>query len=133
MQAVLSTLKDAETGQRGYLLTGDEQYLAPYTAARSELPGLLKSLRGSLTDAGQLRRLDGIEQLAVEKITELGQTIEMQRAGDRIRALDIVRSNRGQAAMDRIRVGVGEMDKEERAQLANRQTEWPSAATFSRS
>ena len=131
LQAVLSTLKDAETGQRGYLLTGNEQYLTPYTAARSEFPGLMKSLRGSLTDAGQLRRLDIIEQLAVEKIAELGQTIDLQRAGDNNRALEVVRSDRGRAAMDRIRAGLGEMEKEERTQLANRQTEWQSAATFS--
>ena len=91
----------------------------------------MKSLRGSLTDAGQLRRLDGIEQLAVEKIAELGQTIELQRAGDGNKALEVVRSDRGRAAMDRIRAGLGEMEKEERAQLANRQTEWQSAATFS--
>jgi signal transduction histidine kinase len=84
-----------------------------------------------LTDGEQLRRLDGIEQLAVEKMTELGQTIELQRAGETGRALDVVRSDRGRATMERIRAGIGEMEKEERTQLAARQNEWQSAATFS--
>ena len=39
LQSLLSTVKDAETGQRGYLLTGSEQYLEPYTTARAQLPG----------------------------------------------------------------------------------------------
>jgi len=131
LQAVLSTLKDAETGQRGYLLTGSEQYLAPYISARAELPGLIKTLRASLSDPDQLRRLDLIERLAVDKIAELGQTIDLQRAGDARGALDLVRSDRGRAAMEGIRAGLGEMEKEERTQLATRQIEWQSAATVS--
>ena len=131
LQSLLSTVKDAETGQRGYLLTGSEQYLAPYTTARAQLPGLVKSLRAALMDGEQRRRLDEIEQLAVDKMTELGQTIELQRAGEAGRALDVVRSDRGRATMERIRTGIGEMEKEERTQLAARQNEWQSAAAFS--
>src|ERR1700723_1041601 len=45
LQGLLSTLKDAETGQRGYLLTGEESYLSPYTDAKDALPGEFKSIR----------------------------------------------------------------------------------------
>ena len=131
MESLLSALKDAETGQRGYLLTGSETYLAPYSAARVEMPGLIRSLRALLTDPDQLRRLEVVERLAVDKIEELGQTIEMSRSGQTDRALEVVRSDRGRAAMQKIRTDIAEMEREERAQLAARQVEWQSAATFS--
>ena len=82
-------------------------------------------------DGEQRQRLDEIEQLAADKMTELGQTIELRRAGEAGRALDVVRSDRGRATMDRIRTGIGEMEKEERTQLAARQNEWQAAAAFS--
>jgi CHASE3 domain sensor protein len=48
LEGLLSTLKDAETGQRGFLLTGEENYLAPYTCAKDALPGELKATRALL-------------------------------------------------------------------------------------
>ncbi|MEO7339151.1 MAG: CHASE3 domain-containing protein, partial [Caldimonas sp.] len=131
LQSLLSIVKDAETGQRGYLLTASEQYLAPYAAARDALPRSVAALRGSLTEPAQVRRLDGVEKLAGEKMDELRQTIDLQRAGDAAGAQAIVRSDRGQIGMERLRAAVRDLEIEERTQLAARQNEWQRAAGFS--
>ena len=82
MQTVLSTLKDAETGQRGYLLTGRETYLEPFSAARAALADELAALRALAADApAQSRRLERLAMLASDKMEELGETIALRRAG----------------------------------------------------
>src|ERR1700691_2425180 len=50
IQSLVSTLKDAETGQRGFLLTGRESYLEPFLAARESLPAELARMRALLSD-----------------------------------------------------------------------------------
>ena len=128
LEALLSSVKDAETGQRGFLLTGDERYLEPYTNATAALPGELKTLRSLTGDnPQQQQRLDTLEQLTAEKMAELGETIALRRAGNVEAALAIVRTDRGKAAMDRIRALVAEMESEERSLLASRQDEWQDA------
>src|SRR6516165_640413 len=64
LESTLSTLKDAETGQRGYLVTGREDYLEPYTAAVNSLGGDLRELDRLLDDPGQRRRLGALESRA---------------------------------------------------------------------
>ncbi len=130
LQGLLSTLKDAETGQRGFLLTGEESYLAPYTDAKDALPDELKAMRTLFLDRPeQQRRLDGLESLANLKMTELESTIAARRAGKPDAALAIVRTDRGKIYMDRIRVAVGEMESGERQLIAQRAQESRSAAT----
>ena len=82
LQGLLSTLKDAETGQRGFLLTGEESYLTPYTDAKDALPDELKAMRALFANRSeQRRRLDGLESLANLKMAELESTIAARRAG----------------------------------------------------
>jgi CheY-like chemotaxis protein/CHASE3 domain sensor protein len=132
LQRVLSRLKDAETGQRGYLLTGNDGYLAPFNEAKATLPAELKSLKSLVSnDAQQQRRFDMLEQLGIEKMEELGQTIDMRRSGDAAGAMAIVLTNRGKTAMDLIRSVIGEMQVQERNVLDQRQHEWRDAAQFS--
>ncbi|WP_428313117.1 response regulator [Hydrocarboniphaga sp.] len=132
LQRVLSRLKDAETGQRGYLLTGNDGYLAPFNEAQATLPAELKSLKHLVAnDAPQQRRFDMLEQLSIEKMEELGQTIELRRGGDAAGAMAIVLTNRGKTAMDLIRSVIGEMQVQERNVLDQRQHEWQEAARFS--
>jgi PAS domain S-box-containing protein len=99
-----STLTDAETGQRGYLLTGREDYLQPYEAARARLNGELTTLEASLAlvdrapaELGQLRAM------VTEKMSRMAQTIALRRAGDSAGALAVVNGGRGKALMDAIR------------------------------
>ena len=132
LESLLSTLKDAETGQRGYLLTGDEEYLEPYTNARAELPIELEKARPLLRDrAGQIRRLEMLEAVAKQKMDELESTVVQRRAGRPDAALAILRTDRGKNYMDRIRSLVGEMETAERDLIVQRGVEARKAATVS--
>jgi CheY-like chemotaxis protein/CHASE3 domain sensor protein len=132
LQTVLSTLKDAETGQRGYLLTGRENYLEPYIAARSALePELLELGRLTQGNPAQTKRLLELRASAAEKLDELDQTVTMKRMGHEDQALAVVLTDRGKIYMDHIRDSVGEMLAVERRQVAQRTTEWQQAATVS--
>jgi CheY-like chemotaxis protein/CHASE3 domain sensor protein len=132
LNSVLSTLKDAETGQRGFLLTGNESYLEPYSTAKSALPVELTALRGLFAKRPeQARRLESLENIATQKMDELGQTVDLRRAGQVDAALTIVRTGRGKLLMDRIRSALGEMDASERQVIAQRAADWRIAATIS--
>jgi CheY-like chemotaxis protein/signal transduction histidine kinase/CHASE3 domain sensor protein len=132
IQALLSTLKDAETGQRGYLITGEEDYLSPYTDAKDQLPGEIRSARALLVNRPeQARRLDALEALANLKMAELESTVVARRGGHSDAALGTVRTDRGKIYMDRIRDAVNDMETAER-QLIERRTEASQrAATIS--
>jgi CheY-like chemotaxis protein/CHASE3 domain sensor protein len=132
LNTVLSTLKDAETGQRGYLLTGEESYLEPFTTAKSALPGEFKSLRRVLSDRPeQTRRLDALQSLAEQKMGELGETVDLRHAGRAADALAVVHTDRGKIYMDRLRVAVAEMDGMERQQIVQHGQDWKTAAAVS--
>jgi PAS domain S-box-containing protein len=103
--ALLSSLKDAETGQRGFLLTGEERYLEPYRHAVTEVPALLDKLAVLMASRRpeQAARLERMRPLIRGKLDELGDTIRVQRTQGSAAALAIVRTDRGQADMDQIR------------------------------
>ncbi|NKE47768.1 histidine kinase [Roseomonas frigidaquae] len=101
---VLSSLQDAETGQRGFLLTDDPSYLAPYIAARAQLPQELDRLAAQVTaDGGQLPPQIELRGTIEAKLAELQQSLELAEAGDREAALAVVRGGRGQILMDQVR------------------------------
>jgi CheY-like chemotaxis protein/signal transduction histidine kinase/CHASE3 domain sensor protein len=132
LESLFSTLIDAETGQRGFLLTGEESYLAPYTDAKDALPDEIRSMRALLVKRPeQLRRLDALDSLANLKMAELESTVAARRAGKPDAALAVVRTNRGKIYMDRIRASVSEMDSAERQLIAQRGQESRNAATVS--
>ncbi len=116
---VLEHLQNAETGQRGYLLTGDDRYLEPYHAATMELDRDLSELRALTTgDPLQQRRLEVLAGLVAEKLAELSDTVEARRQGGLDHALPIVRTDRGKRLMDAIRSGIREIESTERRRLA---------------
>jgi CheY-like chemotaxis protein/CHASE3 domain sensor protein len=132
LNTVLSTLKDAETGQRGYLLTGDEGYLEPYSNAVAALPGEFSTLRGLIANRlQQKKRLEALESLADQKMSELRQTVELRRAGQSSAALTVVRSDRGKVLMDGVRAVIGDMDVSERQLIGQRSEDWRSAGAIS--
>ena len=132
INAVMSTLKDAETGQRGYLLTGEDGYLEPFTTAKSALPGELKALRAVLSDRPeQTRRLDAFQALIEQKMSELEKTLDLRYAGRPTDALAEVRTDRGKISMDRIRAAIADMDGVERQRIAQHGQDWQTAAAVS--
>lgn len=119
---VLSAIQDAETGQRGYLLTGDETFLRPFRDGRAkvsrEIARLHEHLRG---DDSQRAELDTLILLIRDKLDELGTTVELRRGGDPDASQDLVRQGRGRQAMDEIRAIIGRMEEHEAALMEVRQ------------
>lgn len=118
---VLVGLVDAETGQRGYLLTGDTRYLEPYDAALSQIGTYLARMRElTSSDPWDQDRITTLDALAAAKLDELRGTIDHRRRGDLEGALGIVRTNEGKATMDRIRRTIDDLGGHERALLGER-------------
>ena len=126
----LRLLEEAETGQRGFLLTDDASYLGPYERAIRELPDIMRTLVArSGDDAAQQGRLAELARLSKARLEEVAQTIELQKQGRGASALAIVKSNRGQDIMREIRALEAAMVSTEDQYLAQRAT---SAAAISR-
>ena len=121
--SLLSLMKDAETGQRGYVITGDDNYLAPYQAAIASVGTTLDEVRKLTADnPSQQRRLAAIVAPINAKLAELKQTIELRRTQGFDAALKVVSSNVGKEYMDQIRAIVADADREE-FDLLNRRSE----------
>jgi CHASE3 domain sensor protein len=111
-----SLLKDAETGQRGYLYTADAKYLAPYNQARNQIDPNIDTLAQLVADnPSQQDSISDLRNLSHEKLAELKQTIELFQAGSRDDARAIVLSNRGLALMSHIREIIDTMKSRELA------------------
>ena len=118
---VLSVLKDAETGQRGYLLTGRDEYLEPYRAARAEIDTALDKLRSLTSDnPAQKPRIADLQLTAADKLAELEQTLSLRRERGMEAALEVVNTDRGKRLMDRARAVVSDVQDEERRLLDDR-------------
>ena len=102
---LVSGLLDAETGQRGFLLTGEARYLEPYNRAIQTIPAELAELN-RLQSQGQPATVAPLNDLVNQKIAVLRQTIELRRSEGIAPALSIVLSDRGKQVMDQIR-GIG--------------------------
>ena len=115
LSELMSVLKDAETGQRGYVLTGNDTYLEPYRLAESSIDNTLKQLRDLTADnPAQTRRLDQALPLIQSKMAELKQTIELRRTEGFDAALKVVVAGQGKVLMDNIGQLAAAMDDEER-------------------
>ncbi|CAN5512351.1 hypothetical protein BH10PSE4_BH10PSE4_31490 [soil metagenome] len=98
-------LRTAESSQRGYLLTGNEIYLAPYDTAKARARRQLTDLdRFVTTPTEPPPFLPRLRDAVDEKLREMDQSIALKRAGSDAEALSIIRSNRGKALMDEVNV-----------------------------
>lgn len=131
-RTVLIRLIDAETGQRGFLLTGNAEYLQINAEASRNLPDMLDELTVlSRGDADVATRVDHLRELAETKDAELERTIDMARTGRLGQALSVVRSNEGKATMDAFRQEAASIDEilQTRMQFRTRQSEWAGSVT----
>jgi signal transduction histidine kinase/ActR/RegA family two-component response regulator len=124
---LFGAVEDAESGQRGYLLTGNENYLKPYYRALQTIPGL-KSQLSELVEGSALhrRQLGILYPLIDTKLSELSNTIEDRKAQHTQASMDLVRSDIGRSLMDEIRLDVDDFIRTENVMLRerNRTAEW---------
>jgi signal transduction histidine kinase len=125
---VLTLVQRAESGQRGFLLTGREMYLAPYQQAVEDLPAALDETGRLVSDNPlQQQSLGRIRQVTIDKLRELRSTVDARQAGNPEGALAIVDTDSGERMMDAVRSIVSTMGEEEDRLLTQRQAR---AATF---
>lgn len=131
---VLNLLVDAETGQRGFMLTARPEYLGVHDRAVAELPAVLARLDQLIGDDPELNpRLTHVEALYRERMQLMDQTIGLTRTGRIGEAVSLIRSGRGKALMDAMRVELTAIDAIQAGRLVERtrQSEWASAVTVS--
>ena len=131
---VLGLLKDAETGQRGFVITGDDAFLEPYAQALTAIPAMLHDLRDLTADNPvQQRRLDQAEPLVDAKLAELKAAIEMRRSRGFEATAEHIRAGLGKRAMDSLRVILGDMERDERELLKQRALDVEASVAGARS
>jgi signal transduction histidine kinase/CheY-like chemotaxis protein/CHASE3 domain sensor protein len=121
IDGVLSSTQDAETGQRGFLLTGNDRYLEPYRAALAAIPSRIDTITSFTTDnnrqQARIKTLDGVLE---DKLAELKETIDLRRTKGEDAALAVVYTDRGKTDMDAIRAQLSSMQDAELSQRDKR-------------
>ena len=121
LQSLQSLLTDAETGERGYLLTDDASYLDPYRDAVAAIDTAYGDLLATVEeDGGDVDRVEALKPLIDEKLAELAKAIELHDNGQTEDALTLVRSDLGERLMRDFRRGSEAILAEERQILAAR-------------
>lgn len=111
---ILISAQDAETGQRGYLLTENPDYLMPFRAAQAQLPLQVGRLGQALPGDA---RIQALRQAVQAKLAELRRTIDLVRSGQRGEALALVNTDAGRQAMADIRDAIATIAQGLDAQL----------------
>src|ERR1700676_769808 len=115
LDTAVARLSDAETGQRGYLLTGEEAYLEPYRAAIKNIDQTIGELKSFTSDnPNQQKRIQILEPLVEKKLAELQRTIDLRKNEGVAAANRVVLEGSGKQSMDQIRAIIAEMANEEK-------------------
>jgi PAS domain S-box-containing protein len=134
LDGVLIALIDAETGRRGFALTGDDAQLQPYRDAEARATTHLARLRALINDnPGQVARLDGVEPSVKSRLRVLDEAVaEQQRAGRRDHVPQSADTLRGTEEMNAVRAGLAAMVATERSLLAQREARTRESVKLSR-
>ncbi len=115
LDEVQSLIKDAETGQRGYVITGNDRYLEPFNDATNTIDVQMNRLQELIADdAEQKVRMTSLRNHAKAKFDELHQTVDLRRNHGFEAAQEVVLTDRGKNDMDAIRKQIGDMQRQER-------------------
>ncbi len=121
VEQIMSSAKDAETGNRGFLITGEEPYLEPYTTALKELPPELDAFaRLTADNPSQLDRLLELRAVLDERLSLLAEGIAERRNGSKEEVHLLVQTGTGKAEMDHLRRIADDMEAEEQRLLVTR-------------
>ncbi len=133
VEEVTGTLKDAETGQRGYLITGEDRYLEPYQNAKAAIDAKIQAVATLTSDnPAQQQRIADLRPLVAAKFAELQQTIDLRRGQGFEAARAVVLTDQGKTVMDQIRAKLAELTDAESSLLAVRAASTTDAADSSR-
>ncbi|WP_146034070.1 CHASE3 domain-containing protein, partial [Nostoc cycadae] len=125
------SLIDAETGQRGFIITKEERYLEPFNLAKTQLKNTLWEIKNKISDnSAQIKTLREIEKLSQAKMDELTTTINMKRVGQEQELLNVILSDKGKKLMDEIREKMNAMLEAEDQSLAERQKQADQIQNF---
>ncbi|MEG4092988.1 CHASE3 domain-containing protein [Microcoleus sp. Pol12B4] len=131
LEATLSTLKDAETGQRGYLLTGEERYLEPYYSAIARINQQVAGLQQLTADNNrQQQRLRDLKIAIGSKLADLERTLNLRRKQNLAAAVRQIKTGRGKQIMGEIRQQIATMTAEETQLLQQRARESKKSANL---
>jgi PAS domain S-box-containing protein len=126
-------LKDAEAGQRGFLYTGQSEYLFPYDLAVSKIESHLSGLAKLTADNPRQRAMIApLRTLARARLAEMAQTIALYQSGKQEEAEQIVVADTGLVTMDKIRDIISQMEHEEVALDAARQAAYQRSIRLTR-
>ena len=135
LNATLALITDAETGERGYLLTGQEEYLAPYRAAIPKIDSEFNKLREMLVSGGTAAQRDSVgrlNNLVGKKLGEMEGAIELYRKEGAAGAQALVNTGVGRRTMDDIRAEVDGIAATHRNQVDDASTRWTKDVSFAR-
>jgi signal transduction histidine kinase/DNA-binding response OmpR family regulator/CHASE3 domain sensor protein len=128
LETVISTMKDAETGQRGFLLTGRDEFLQPYNGAYEKaLLNTNKAADLTVDNARQQDNVKAIKDIMLKRMTVLEQLINKKRSGQVVTVDDL---RQGKSNMDALRVAVANMEHDENAMLIERTAKLKQFSTF---
>ena len=129
LDATLSNLVDAETGQRGFLITGVDTYLEPYNEAIATVDDHLKSIRDLTADNPNQQRLISILEPSVnERLSIIAESLRLRRQDGFEAAKNIILTNKGKVAMETIRSVIADMKGEEENLLHQRDADSNASA-----
>ncbi|HBK96036.1 MAG TPA: chemotaxis protein [Microcoleaceae bacterium UBA10368] len=116
LQSLEKNLVDAETGQRGFIFTGKEEFLSPYKNGKIAFMKAANDTKELIKDnPEQVKNLEQVEKLGQQKLDELAETISLKRAGKEPELRALVLSGKGKIFMDEIRERIAKMLKVEDA------------------
>ncbi len=129
---LLSNLQDAETGQRGFLLTLDDTYLEPYERALTNNDIILDRVTNNLEEVYQ-NKFQLLKRLSQDKLNELGQTISLTKNNRYPDAIKLVKTDYGKLKMDSIRMVISELRSVKKAALVKNSASINSLRSISQS
>lgn len=130
-QQVFSSVQDAETGQRGFLLTLDTRYLVPFLKGKNDVINKLERLKEKTSDNSQQQALlRELERLISEKLNELQETVDLASNEKLETALTLVKSDLGQTLMEEIRQKLTIFNATERELLSIRKSKHESTKRY---
>jgi methyl-accepting chemotaxis protein len=134
ISSVLSALQDAETGQRGFIITGNDSFLEPYLTSVDDVDDRVAELRSLTSDnPNQQRRLDTLEPLIAAKLDEMSRALDLRTSGGFEAAQARINEGTGKQYMDDIRAVLADMEQEENALLIRRAADVDAASSSGKS